>query len=578
MAVLRIDHPDIIQFIEYKNNLDKITNFNISVGVTESFMKAFADDTDYELINPRTNEVVEKLKAKTVFDKIVISAWKTGEPGIIFLDRMNEDNPTPHVGEIESTNPCGEQPLLPYESCNLGSINLSKFYKDGKVDYDRLGETVDDAVHFLDNVIDANKYPLEKIRDMTRSNRKIGLGIMGFADLLFMLKIPYNSEDAVKVAEDIMSFIQKRGRQKSQELAQERGTFENYKGSIFYPNTEIRNATITTIAPTGTISIISNCSSGIEPLFALAYVRNVMDGTKMLEVHPYFEKVLKERGIYSESIMKKIIEAGSVEGINEIPDDLKKIFVVSHDISPSWHIRIQSAFQKYTDNAVSKTVNFPKDATQKDVEEVFRLAYKLKCKGVTIYRDGSRNEQVLSIGNKKEEKESQSNFIPRRSSKRIRPDAIIGSTFKVKTGCGSLYVTVNEDQYGVCEVFSHLGKTGGCASSQAEAVSRMVSLALRSGVEPKYVIEQLQGIQCPNSMWFNGHKILSCPDGIAWALKWYIEQKNSKEPDLFDIPKIKTEKNGSNGTIVGSCPDCGATLVNSEGCLTCHSCGYSKCL
>ncbi|MFP4458742.1 MAG: vitamin B12-dependent ribonucleotide reductase [Candidatus Zixiibacteriota bacterium] len=589
MAVLRVDHPDILDFITVKNDLNKLNNFNISVGMTEDFMKAVDSGSAYDLINPRTQERIgKKLNAQQVFDKILDSAWATGEPGIIFLDRMNNNNPTPNLGEIESTNPCGEQPLLPYESCNLGSINLVHFAEGGKINWDKLGEVVDDAVHFLDNVIDANRYPIEKIAEQTLKTRKIGLGIMGFADLLFQLGIAYNSEKAVKTAEDIMRFIRERGHKKSQEIGEKRGSFPAYEGSIFdYPGSKpMRNATITTIAPTGSISIISSTSSGIEPLFALAYVRNVMGGTKMTEVHPMFKQELKERNLYSEELMKKIAESGTIHEIDEIPEELKQVYVTAHDVSPIWHIKIQAAFQKFTDNAVSKTVNFPNNATKEDVEEVYRLAYDLKCKGVTIYRDGSRSEQVLSLSKeeeKKPEKVESREYLPHRE-KRKRPDATQGKTYKVGTGCGSLYVTVNEDEHGIFEIFSHLGKSGGCAASQAEALSRMVSLSLRSGIEPKHIVRQLQGIQCPNSMWFRGHKILSCADAIAWALKWHQETLLEKEQqlDLFDMStsqgnKDEGESNSSAGPVVGACPDCGATLAREEGCLTCHSCGFSKC-
>ncbi len=578
MAVLRVDHPDIMEFIKIKNDLKKLNNFNISVGLTEKFMLAVEADQRYDLLNPRTGEKAGSLSAKHVFDTIVESAWQTGEPGIIFLDRINADNPTPQLGDMESTNPCGEQPLLPFESCNLGSINLGLFVDGNKIDWDDLEKTVRTAVHFLDNVIDANKYPIKQIHDQTHSTRKIGLGVMGFADMLFKLRIPYNSEEAMELAEKVMDFIHEKGHKKSSEIAERRGNFPAFEGSVFDKRGEKykRNATITTIAPTGTISIIGSASSGIEPLFALAYIRNVLGGTKMIEVHSMFERELEKRGIYSESLMDKIIEEGSIAHIDDIPEDLKRVYVTAHDITPLWHIKLQGAFQKYTDNAVSKTVNFPNSASRNDVREVYRLAYMLGCKGVTIYRDGSRDEQVLST-KKNEEKQKPKKVLP----KRLRPDSTHGTTYKVGTGCGSLYVTVNEDEHGVCEVFSHLGKSGGCASSQAEAVSRMVSLSLRSGIKVGEIVKQLKGIQCPNSVWFKGHKILSCPDGIAQALLWYDESNKQKQMELtldFGIPSRKKEiKASSSNKAAGSCPECGATLSREEGCLTCHSCGYSKC-
>jgi ribonucleoside-diphosphate reductase alpha chain len=405
MAILRYDHPDIEEFISSKEKEGFLDNFNISVAVNDKFMEAVKVGAEYNLVNPRNSKVVKKLNARHVFDRIVNMAWRTGDPGLIFLDRINRDNPTPALGEIESTNPCGEQPLLPYESCNLGSINLARMVKldendKAMIDWDKLRDTIHKAVHFLDNVIDMSKFPVDEIGKMVRGNRKIGLGVMGFADLLVQLGIPYDSEDAVALADDVMGFINEEARKASVTLAEKRGSFPNFPGSIWEQRGYkcIRNATLTTIAPTGTISIIAGASSGIEPLFAISYIRNVMDGTELLEVNPYFEETAKKRGFYSKDLMVKIARSGSIQGIIEIPEDVRRVFVTSHDIAPEWHVRIQAAFQRHVDNAVSKTVNFAHNSSTKDVEAVYMLAYELGCKGVTIYRDGSRKEQVLNIG------------------------------------------------------------------------------------------------------------------------------------------------------------------------------------
>lgn len=396
MGILRADHPDIIEFITAKTREGFLTNFNISVAVDDKFMKSVREDGEYELINPRNREVVKKVRARDIWNLIITMAWRTGDPGLIFIDEINRHNPTPHVGMMGSTNPCGEQPLLPYESCNLGSINLAKMVKDGEIDMEKLEKTINIAVKFLDNVIDINKYPLQQTEAITKANRKIGLGVMGFADMLVQLGIPYDSEDALKTGEEVMSFIQEKSHAMSEQLAGERGAFPNFKSSIY--KKPIRNATVTTVAPTGTISIIAGCSSGIEPLFAISFVRNVMEGTKLLEVNPYFEEIAKERGFYSEELMMKIAKYGTLAGIDEVPDDVKRVFVTTFDIAPEWHVRMQAAFQKHCDNAVSKTINFPNDVDIKEVEKAYMLAYELKCKGITVYRYGSKPQQVLYLG------------------------------------------------------------------------------------------------------------------------------------------------------------------------------------
>jgi ribonucleoside-diphosphate reductase alpha chain len=400
MGILQIDHPDVIEFITSKTQEGFLTNFNISVTVTDEFIDAVKNDGMLKLVNPRTKKIVKEAKAREVWNLIVENAWKTGDPGLVFIDEINRHNPTSQVGRIEATNPCGEQPLLPYESCNLGSINMAKMVRDSQIYWEKLRKTVHRTVHFLDNVIDANKYPLQQIKKITYANRKIGLGIMGFADLLVQLNIPYDSEEALALAEKVMKFIEEEGHKKSIELGEKRGSFPNFKGSVWEKKgyRAMRNATVTTIAPTGTISVIADCSSGIEPLFAIAFIRNVMEGTQLLEVNQYFEKVAKERGFYSKELMEKVSTLGSVKILQEIPDYIKRVFVTAHDVAPKWHVRMQAAFQKYTDNAVSKTVNLPHNAAIEDVNDVFWLAHELKCKGITLYRYGSKKEQVLYIG------------------------------------------------------------------------------------------------------------------------------------------------------------------------------------
>jgi ribonucleoside-diphosphate reductase alpha chain len=579
MGILRIDHPDIIEFIKCKEKEGELANFNISVAITDDFMKKLQNDEEYELINPRTKQVVKKLKAREVFDLIVEHAWLNGEPGVVFIDIINKYNPTPEVGIIESTNPCGEQPLLPYESCNLGSINLGKMVVHNgdscEIDWERLRYVTETAVHFLDDVIDANHYPVDKIKEMTLANRKIGLGVMGWADMLFQLRVSYNSKESLALAEKIMSFIKKVAVETSEKLAEKRGPFPNFKRSIFKNGKPRRNATLTTIAPTGSIGIIANASTGIEPVFALAYVRkNILGGEELFEINPYFKQALIEEGLYSEDLIKEVVQKGSLKDIKGIPESFKRVFVTALDIPPEMHVRMQAAFQKYVDNAVSKTINMPNSATKEDVEKVYLLAYKLGCKGVTVYRDGSRNVQVLNIttSTKKEEKA--------KPEPRTRPRVVSGKTIKMVTGCGNMYVTINEDEFGPCEVFTSLGKSGGCTSSQSEAIGRLISLALRSGVKPEKIIEQLRGIRCPSPVIFQGESIFSCADALAKAIEIYLEEKNV--PSLFDAVKSQEKeqiKNTKNDLGLNpQCPECGAILEIGEGCATCKVCGYSKCL
>jgi len=886
MGILRVDHPDIREFITCKQDNADITNFNISVAITDDFMKAAESGTDYDLIDPRTKQVIRQENARVIFEMIVENAWNNGEPGIIFIDRMNRDNVTPEMGMIESTNPCvtgdswvvtssgprqvcemlgveesialngkfhetdekgffksgikpvikictdrgynltltrdhkvmcatnvtrfdinamwrsagelkpgdkiilsnnrglkwegngthddilpgskkatiflektsfdfhvgylkglfdsdgtvtgsqqkglsvrlwqndlecleivqrmlhrlgiastiyanrkkpgvksmpngkgglsaysvqsghelvisqdnlfyfseiigfnstkkmsrlktalnqyrrnlnrerfvaeitdivdvgerevfdvkipgvnafdangifvhncGEQPLLPYESCNLGSINLSVMVKefDGKyeIDYEKLTRVTHMAVHFLDNIIDMNKYPLPDIEENTKANRKIGLGVMGFADLLFMLEIPYNSEEGISIARKVMDIIQSASKDKSHELAKSRGAFPNFDNSTLKDGRILRNATTTTIAPTGTISIICGASSGIEPLFALSYERNVMDNDRLIEVHPYFTKMMLDRGLYSDDLMEDIAAKGSIYHMDKIPEDIRQVFVTAHDISPEYHLRMQAAFQGYTDNAVSKTVNFPKEATQDDVTKVFKMAYKTGCKGVTIYRDQSRQEQVLRIGKDENKSDSKVNDVAittnplqttgkaAKVTPRQRPDVTMGITEKVKIGCGNLYITVNYDENGICEVFTNLGRAGGCPS-QSEATSRLVSMALRSGIDVEVMVEQLKGIRCHSTLRHKeGLKVLSCPDAIGKVLERMIRLKNGEKTVMskLDIKDNPTqEKTECQNEIKNSnCPDCGSMVSHESGCLVCRNCGFSKC-
>ena len=614
MGILRVDHPDILEFIRCKSDTADINNFNISVGLTEAFMHAVDDDATYDLIDPKSKAAVGRLSARAVFDEIVDAAWQNGEPGIVFLDRLNRDNVVPSVGEIESTNPCGEQPLLPYESCNLGSIDLvSMLKKEGDAysfDFDLLEQTVRQAVHFLDNVIDVNNYPLEHIAEMTRSTRKIGLGVMGFADTLLALGIPYNSEEGIAFADRLMSLIQETGHAASMELAKTRGAFPLFPESTLKNGEPIRNATVTTIAPTGTLSIIASCSSGVEPVFAYVYVRNVMDGTQLVEVNPLLMEKLRALGLDDDDLLKRIASEGTIQHFVEIPEDVRRVFVCAHDITPENHTRMQAAFQRHTDNAVSKTVNFPNNATREDVRSVYLLAYQEGLKGVTIYRDGSRTGQVLNIGKVNGEKATSKATgsgadelaLPEnygRIEPRPRPAVTRGFTEKMSIGCGTLYVTVNYDESGICEVFTSTGKAGGCPS-QSEATARLTSIALRSGISINEVYDQLKGIRCPSTIRQKNMSCTSCPDAIARVLmkvSKFIDdgaeynkpeaqvkmqahaQKKQKDTSSSDVPFIPREaaEEPVNAADIHVCPECGNRVEHEGGCVICRSCGYSKC-
>jgi len=570
MAILNISHPDILEFITAKEDSRALTNFNLSVAVTDEFMKAVEKGTDYSLVNPRTGEVMDTRNAREVFGKIVNMAWKTGDPGIVFIDRINDKNPVPHLGRIESTNPCGEQPLLPFESCNLGSINLSKMVtdKDGQpyVDYAKLSQTVKLAVRFLDDVIDVNRFPLTQIADRTKATRKIGLGVMGFADMLIQLGVPYDSEKALERAEELMATISEEATEASKELAQERGVFPAFEGSDYASEgLSVRNATRTTIAPTGSLSIIANCSSGIEPLFALSYVRHILEGEEFVEVNPYFEEAARRGGFYSSDLMNQLAEGKRLKDIEEVPEEIKRLFVTAHDISPEWHVKMQAAFQRSTHNAVSKTVNFPHEATPDDVARVYMLAYQEDLKGITIYRDRSRDSQVLTVG--EGARKAEGKLAPRK-----RPKVTTGITERVNTGCGYIYVTINFDSQGISEVFSTLGKAGGCAAAQLEAISRLTSVALRSGIDMDSIVKHLRGIRCPSIAWEQGHATLSCADAIASVLEKYIRKEttaNNCETPSRDPEMVRSW--------AGQCPDCGGSLIYQEGCNICLACGFTKC-
>ena len=606
MGILHVTHPDILKFIGSKEDGKSISNFNISVAVTEEWMEKVRTGEDYDLINPRTGKATGQLNAREVFDVLTQMAWKTGDPGIVFLDRINNDNPNPQLGSIESTNPCGEQPLLPYESCNLGSVNLARMVRyteqGAEIDWDKLARVIKTAVHALDNVIDMNYYPIPQIEDMSKKTRRIGLGVMGFADLLVQLGIPYDSEEALEVAEEAMDFIKQRTDEASIELAETRGVFPAWEGSIYnYPGgPQVRNSAPTTIAPTGTISIIAGCSSGVEPLFALSYVRNVMDNTRLVEGNPFFEAVARKEGFYSQALMELLAEKGSLRDIDgDIHQWAKRLFATSHDITPEWHVRMQAAFQKYTDNAVSKTINFPANATVDDIANAYTMAYDLGCKGITIYRDGSKENQVLSTG--ETGKHPQEMNTPAASNgevmatvplltPRVRPQEMTGATERIRTGHGNMYITINFDEASKpFEVFTTLGKAGGCDSAQLEAISRLVSLALRSGIDIREVVAQLRGITCCPA-WDNGVLVRSAPDAVALALERHAasEPKEQQELGSSDVagaqlklfPNTKSSplRDNNNGYQPRSrCPDCNAPVAYQEGCLLCTSCGWNKC-
>ena len=556
MGILDASHPDIFDFIKVKTTGGKLTNFNISVGITDAFMEALRDDSGWDLINPRTGEVAKTIRAAELWELLIESAWKTGDPGIIFLDRLEAGNTVPNSGTLHSTNPCGEQPLLPFESCNLASINLVRMAdKRGKMNWEHLEETVRSSVRFLDNVIDCNNYPLEKIGEMTRANRKIGLGVMGWAELLFARGIRYGSRESLELAEKVMSFVQRIGHEESEALAGQRGSFPNWSGSVWEERGRpMRNATVTTIAPTGTISLIAECSSGIEPVFALAFRRKAFDNDTLLYINGYLEEALAKIGESSSSILEQVISEGTLNNSN-VPRQLKEVFVTAHDIHYRDHVAMQAAFQKYTDNAVSKTVNLPNSATVDDVKQAYLLSFNNGCKGITIYRDRCKDVQVLYHGAAPETAEAP-------ASKGVkplkRPANLIGSTVKVRTSFGNMYLTLNHFEGKPFELFATLGKSGKDTQAHTEALGRLISLSLRSGVPVKDIIEQLKGIGGSQPIFENDGIILSLPDAIAQGL----------ERALGETVEIARED---------MCPSCGAPTMHAEGCVRCVACDYSKC-
>lgn len=559
MAVLPVHHPDAEEFVQCKTDNAELNAFNLSVGITNEFMAALSKGEMYCVIDPQKGKEVKRRDPGKMWDLICENAWKCAEPGLLFLGTINAANPTPHIGRIEATNPCGEQPLLPYESCNLGSLDLVRMLHNGEIDWEKLRDVTKMAVRFLDDVIEVNQYPLRKIERMTKGNRKIGLGVMAFADLLYDLGIPYDSDEAVELAERLMLEVSRAARKASEKLAEERGPFPNFQGSIYdrAGGKKIRNATRTTIAPTGTLSLIAGVSHGIEPNFGLCFEREV-NGKKVLITNPVFDRVAKDRKFWRPDLMEKVFRRGNIREIEGIPDDVKRVFVTALEIDPEWHVRVQAAFQKHGDNSVSKTVNLPSTATVQDVDKVYRLAFELGCKGITVYRDRSRPNQVITAARRS------APTLAKKLSPRPRPFKTKGETFKFRTGCGSLFVTVNKDEEGPCEVFANLGKAGGCAA-QTEATCRAISIGLRAGVDPKEHIEQLKNIRCLSTVARRKTNkditVVSCADAIAAAIKEVVGE------DSGPMTTFTADK----------CPDCGHALRREMGCNVCDNCSYSKC-
>jgi ribonucleoside-diphosphate reductase alpha chain len=658
MGILRVDHPDILDFITCKDDITKITNFNISVAVTDTFMQAVEDDAEYDLIHPKSGKAVGRLRARDVWQQIIHGAWKTGEPGVFFIDRANYYNPVPHLGSYEATNPCGEQPLLPYDVCNLGSINVGAFVEDGRVDWEGMRRIVHLTTHFLENVIDANNYPLPEIDDLSKRIRRIGLGIMGFADLLVRLGIPYDSDEGVEMGRRVMKFLDDEAKVESERLAGQRGVFPEWEKSIWGPDTSaardarghrirpthrLRNCNVTTVAPTGTISIIAGCSSGIEPLFAVAFMRN-QAGVLMPDVNEDFIALARREGWYSDELMQKVAEHGTID-FPEVPEKWRRVFVTANGIKPEWHVRMQAAFQEFNDSAISKTCNFAQDATEEYVAEIYRLAYRLNCKGITVYRDGSRDMQVLSTGaqaRKVQEQattsgkaEARADLAPlaadgreakaqqaelmgqlaeqqaeieqlrklvhdleaenlQRRQKRMRPETLRGVTRRIETPLGTMYVTITEDDKGQpFEIFMSLGKAGGALMADVEAIGRLMSLALRSGIPIREIHRQLRGISSDRTIGLGPNKVMSVPDAVGIAIERWLQEKQGIQQELLpgsvsitaETPIVQRVTAGAeqlslirnDPVLAGACPDCGSQLEFAEGCMKCHVCGFSEC-
>jgi ribonucleoside-diphosphate reductase alpha chain len=663
MGILRVDHPDVLEFIACKEDLTKITNFNISVAITETFMQALKAGTTYDLVEPTTGEKKGELDARLVWDKMVLGAWRTGEPGVFFVDEANRYNPVPHLGAYEATNPCGEQPLLPYDVCNLGSINVGHYVRDGQMDWEAFRRDIHTSTHFLDNIIDVNKYPLPEIDALSKRIRRIGLGVMGFADALVRMGIPYDTPEGVEMGRRVMEFVDVESKKESERMAKERGPFPEWARSIWGPDETcardvagqrvrpmqmLRNCNVTTVAPTGTISIIAGCSSGLEPLFAVAFMRN-QAGVMMPDVNEDFVAIAKREGWYSDELMERIAKTGTVQHA-EVPAKWQRVFVTANAISPEMHVRMQAAFQRHCDSAISKTTNFGHAATVEDVRAIYELAYELRCKGVTVYRDGSRDGQVLSTGATEQAKKEREKAAAgaagaeptaadkgelvalkrqmgelqgtiaeleaelertkkslydaeaenlQRRTKRARPEKLRSTSIRKETPLGTMFIHISEDDRNQpFDVFLNLGKAGGSAMADAEALGRMISLALRSGIPLMELIRQLRGISSDRAVGLGPNKVLSMPDAVGIALEEWWRDKQGVQQDLLGgtparpapAPVTQSAPVGEgaqaqtgyegyapNEVFMGTCPDCGSQLEFAEGCVKCHVCGFSEC-